>query len=77
MFGSGGLKKVSTSDLKSILRLVHREELSCPIDRIGLATTGLLRLGDDMEVLYGLDQRGVRAVIVSVLAERLGAGYTG
>ena len=70
MIGSGGLKRVSTKDLKEILKLVHREELSCPIDRIGLATTGLLRLGDDLEVLYGLDDKAVRAVIVSVLAER-------
>lgn len=70
MIGSGGLKRVSTKDLKEILKLVHREELCCPIDRIGLATTGLLRLGDDLEVLYGLDDKAVRAVIVSVLAER-------
>ena len=76
MFGSKGLKQVSTADLKSILRLVHREELTCPIDRIGLATTGLLRLGDDLEVLQGLDERAVRAVIVSVLAERPGSAHT-
>lgn len=70
MIGSKGLKAISTQDLKEILRQVHRGELSCPIDRIGLATTGLLRLADDLDVLNGLDERAVRAVIVSVLAER-------
>lgn len=72
--GSDGLTKVSTRDLEQILRLVHRGELGCPIDRIGLATTGLLRLGDDLDVLAGLEERAVRAVIVAVLAERRGAG---
>ncbi len=70
MFGSGGLKDVKSSDLKLILRAVHRGELPCPIDRIGLATTGLLRLGDDLETLRGLDLAGVKAVIIAVLAER-------
>ena len=70
MIGTSGLKQVSTGDLKEILRLVHRKELPCPIDRIGLATTGLLRLGDDLEILQGLDERATRAVLVAVLAER-------
>ena len=72
MIGTGGLTKVATKDLKAVLRSVYREELSCPITQIGLATTGLLRLGDDLQVLRGLDARAVQAVIVSVLAERRG-----
>jgi hypothetical protein len=70
VIGSGGLKSVSTQDLRQLLKLVHRGELSCPIDRIGLAVNGLLRLGDDVGVLAGLDDRAVRAVLISVLAER-------
>jgi len=70
MFGSHGLKAVKSSDLKLLLKAVHRGELPCPITRIGLATTGLLRLGDDLDALRGLDEAGVRAVIVAVLAER-------
>lgn len=70
MMGTGGLKQVSSEDLKLILKAVHREELACPIDRVGLAVNGLLRLADDLEILYGLDARGVKAVIVAVLSER-------
>lgn len=70
MLGSGGLRDVRTSDLKALLKAVHHEELPCPITQKGLATTGLLRLGDSLEVLRGLDQRGVRAVLVAVLSER-------
>lgn len=70
MIGSQGLKAVKSEDLKRILRAVHRGELPCPINRIGLASTGLLRLGDDLDVLRGLDEPGVRAVIVAVLSER-------
>ena len=74
MIGSNGLREVSTRDLKELLRFVHRGALSCPIDRIGLATVGLLRLGDDLSVLADLDERGTRAVLVAVIAERRGSG---
>jgi len=70
MFGSTGLTTVSDDDLRRIYAAVHRGELRCPINRLGLATTGLLRLGDDLDILRGLDDAGVRAVLVSVLAER-------
>ena len=70
MLGSGGLKNVRTEDLKAILRAVHRGELPCPITQTGLAITGLLRLGDDLDVLRELDERAVRAVLVAVLSER-------
>lgn len=70
MFGDRGLVGVSDADLVALLRAVHRGELTCPISRIGLAQTGLLRLGDDLEALHGLDERGVKAVLVAVLAER-------
>ena len=68
--GSGGLRGVSTPDLRLLLRALHRGELECPIHPKSLAIVGLLRLGDDVEVLRGLDEAGVRAVLVSVLAER-------
>jgi len=70
MLGKRGLTGVKTSDLKLILKFVHRGDLPCPISRVGLATTGLLRLGDDLDTLRGLDEAGVRSVIVAVLAER-------
>jgi hypothetical protein len=70
MLGKRGLTAVKSSDLKLILKAVHRKELACPISQVGLATVGLLRLGDDLDTLRGLDEAGVRAVIVAVLAER-------
>lgn len=70
MLGSGGLTLVTTEDLERLLRAVHRKELPCPIDRIGLASTGLLRTGDDIGILLGLEERAVRALLVCVLAER-------
>ena len=70
MFGSGGLTTVGDEDLRRLFAAVHRGELRCPIDRIGLATTGLLRLGDELELLRGLDATAVKAVLVAVLAER-------
>lgn len=65
-----GLKAVRTRDLEQILRLVHKGELACPIDQTGLAIAGLLRLGDDLGHLRGLDERAVKAVLIAVLAER-------
>jgi hypothetical protein len=65
-----GLSAVRTVDLELLLRKVHREELSCPITQIGLAEAGLLRLGDDLGHLRGLEVAAIRAVLVAVLAER-------
>jgi len=70
MIGSGGLKALTIPQLHLLLKAVHRDELPCPIDRIGLATVGLLHLGDDLGALRGVDRKGVRAVLVCVLAER-------
>ena len=70
MIGTGGLRDVATSDLKALLRLVHRGELKCPIDRIGLAVNGLLRLGDQLSLLAGLDANAAKAVLIGVLSER-------
>ncbi len=70
MIGTGGLTALSTDELRLLLRVVHQGQLPCPIDRIGLASTGLLRIGDHLGVLRGVDEAGVRAVLVCVLAER-------
>ena len=65
-----GLRNVKTRDLKAVLRLVHKGSLKCPMTQIGLAENGLLRLGDDLGHLHGLNERAVRCVLVAVLAER-------
>jgi hypothetical protein len=61
---------VKTDDLVTLLRAVVRDELTCPITSLGMAKAGLLRLGDDIGHLHGLDRAGVRAVLVAVIAER-------
>jgi len=70
LYGGRALLDVSTDDLKELLRQVHSGALECPVTRIGLASTGLLRLGDDLGHLTGLNAGGVHAVLVAVLAER-------
>ena len=67
---SRGLSAVATVDLKLLLRKVYREELNCPITQIGLAKAGILRLGDDLAHLRGLERVAVNAVLAAVLAER-------
>ncbi len=68
--GANGLKQVKTPDLKDLLRAVHRGDLPCPITQDGLAATGLLRMGDQIGHLRGLDEAGVKAVLIAVIAER-------
>ncbi|MBX2797404.1 MAG: hypothetical protein KTR31_07050 [Myxococcales bacterium] len=70
VFGSNGLRTVRDDDLVNLLRAIHRGELTCPITRRGLGEAGLLRLGDELEHLRGLDDKATIAVIVAVLAER-------
>lgn len=64
------LTGVATDDLKALLRVVHRGELACPVTAKSLAEVGLLRLGDELDFLKGLDRAAVQAVLVAVLAER-------
>jgi len=73
MLGAGkALTAVKTDDLKALLRAVHRGELTCPVTAKALAEVGLLRLGDELDFLRGLDEPAVRAVLVAVIAERVG-----
>ena len=65
-----GLTALSTDHLEKILRLVHRQELNCPFSRASLLGMGLNRVAEDGPVLIGLDEKAVRAVLISVLAER-------
>lgn len=69
-FGGGGLKHVSTGDLRIVLARVHDGTLECPITHPRLLRAGIPKLVDDLGHLNGLDARAVQAVIVAVLAER-------
>ncbi len=70
MFGTNGLVAVPEHDLMTLLRHVHHGDLDCPVDLPGLARVGLQHAADDLQILRGLDAKGVHAVVVSVLAER-------
>ncbi|MEO0322261.1 MAG: hypothetical protein AAF447_04855 [Myxococcota bacterium] len=65
-----GLAAVPAEDLVKLLRLVHQGHVAFPLTRVELLVRGMNRLADHADVLVGLDEAGVRAVIVAVLAER-------
>lgn len=69
-FGGVGLTGLKLEDLKRLLRFVHDETLSCPITTKELHMSGMSYLEDRVGFLRGLDARGVRAVLVAVIAER-------
>ncbi len=67
-----GLRQVTTDQLKTVLRQLHRGELQCPLTPVGLAALGLQHQSERiLNAMRGLDAAGVRAVLVSTLAERL------
>ncbi len=65
-----GLTQVPSEDLEELLRAVHRGRLEFPLRRQGLLLLGMNRLAEHASLLQGLDERGLRAVLVAVLAER-------
>jgi hypothetical protein len=70
-----GLVQVSTEQLRTLLRGIHRETLDCPLTPAGLAGHGLQEAtGAILGHMRALDRAGVRAVVVAVLAERMAAG---
>ena len=67
-----GLTEVTTGDLKKLLSFLHGGELRFPLDVGELTRVGLQHCaGLLLAQLRELDQRGVQAVLVAVLAERL------
>jgi len=71
---AAGLTEVRTDDLKKLLGLAHRGEITFPMDATELARIGLQHCAIEMlATLRGLDERAVKAVVVAVIAERLPA----
>ncbi|PRP98612.1 hypothetical protein [Enhygromyxa salina] len=65
------LTGVPTGELEQLLRLVHRQQIAPPITPATLALVGLQHRSEElMQSLRGLDEPGVRAVLIAVLAER-------
>jgi hypothetical protein len=66
------LTGVPTTELEQLLRLVYRKQIEIPITPVGLALVGLQHRAEElMQSLRGLDEPGVRAVLVAVTAERI------
>lgn len=69
MFGRA-LSQTPTEDLEILLRHAHKGNLEYPLTRKTLLLMGMNRMAEMADVLFGLDERGVRAVLVAVIAER-------
>lgn len=65
-----GLTHVTTAQLERLLAAVHRGQVDCPLDAAQLHASGLSDVADRLAALRGLDARGVKAVLVAVIAER-------
>lgn len=70
-----GLTGVPTDHLERLFRRLVRGELSLPLSKASLLAMGFNEVAAGGDILLGLDERGVRAVLVAVIAERKrGAG---
>lgn len=65
-----GLVDVPTAQLENLLRRITRTELEYPLTKPTLMTLGYNEVAMASQALRGLDRRGVRAVLIAVLAER-------
>lgn len=70
MKGGIGLTQVPDDELELLFRRAHQGLLSYPLRRSELLLLGAPRLAEHGDALLGLDEKGVRAVLVAVLAER-------
>jgi hypothetical protein len=70
VLGGRGLLSVPEVELQTLLRRVHHGEVTFPLRRSELLMMKTPALAEHGDVLLGLDEAGVRAVLVSVLAER-------
>jgi len=67
-----GLTTVNTEDLKKLLSALHHGHLAFPLAIENLARVGLQhRANELLKQLRELDEHGVRAVLVNVIAERI------
>ena len=64
------LTRVTSDQLRTLYRQIYRGELECPFDRRALLNRGLNPQAEECDLLFGLEEPGVRAVITAVLAER-------
>lgn len=68
---SMALTGVPTPELEQLLRQQYRGDLDVPVTVAALARVGLQHRAEEiMQSLRGLDEAGVRAVLIAVIAER-------
>ena len=65
-----GLTHLSDQQLERLLKAVHRGYVTCPLTAEQLMGAGLADIYDRTSFLRGIDEAGVKAVLVAVLAER-------
>jgi hypothetical protein len=65
-----GMHRVSTDDLKRLLRALHRGVLASPLKRAALVEKGFGDLEGHLSLIVGRDAEAAKAVIVAVLQER-------
>jgi hypothetical protein len=69
-FGSPGLTKLNDDEIKELLAALHRGHLQFPIRLADLIGGGLPHIAEKAEIVAGLDEKGLRALLVAVMAER-------
>lgn len=69
-FGGSGLTRLALEELEELLRALHRGQLRFPLRMSDLIGTGMPHIAEKAEILQGLDERALRAVLVCVIAER-------
>ncbi|HEX6239718.1 MAG TPA: hypothetical protein VFZ61_02445 [Polyangiales bacterium] len=65
-----GIHRVSTDDLKRLLRAIHRGAISSPVTRASLIEKGFGNIEGHLKHVVARDSAGARAVIAAVLEER-------
>jgi len=65
-----GIHRVSTDELKRLLRALHRGALGSPVTRAALIEKGFGNIEGHLSHVVGRDTAGARAVIAAVLEER-------
>ena len=65
-----GLKHIPTERLKALFKLVVAGKVVAPLTMPVLHMAGFSDVADEMQIVYGLDQAGLRAALVVALAER-------
>ena len=65
-----GLAALTHEQLTHALRALYQGRIVCPFKRSDLLERGFNPLAERGDVLFGLDERGVRAALISAIAER-------